>query len=114
MTEWIRFFFVAAFLITGLFGFVTGVIGVYRFGFVMNRMHAGGIGDTFGLFFIILALIIGSGMNMDSLKLFLAVVFMWFTSPASTHFLSQIEYFTNPHLYDHVERKETDGTDSDL
>lgn len=114
MTEWIRFFLVAALMLTGLFGFVSGVIGVYRFGFVMNRMHAGGIGDTFGLFLIAAALMIASVRAADALKLLLAVVFMWFTSPVSTHFLSRIEYDTNPHLDDYVERKISDGQDGTL
>jgi len=115
MIPWIRFIFTAFFLIAGLAGFASGVLGVFRFGFVMNRMHAGGIGDTFGLFFIMLALIIGSGVNMDSLKLLLLVVFMWCTSPVSTHFLSQIEYDTNDHLFDRVKTEEEgdkeNGTD---
>jgi multisubunit Na+/H+ antiporter MnhG subunit len=42
---------------------------------------------------------------MDILKLALLVVFMWFTSPTSSHMLAQIEYYTNPHLYSHVERE---------
>jgi hypothetical protein len=29
---------------------------------------------------------------------------MWNTSPVSSHFLSQIEYYTNPKLFDHMER----------
>ena len=37
--------------------------------------------------------------------LLLLIVFMWFTSPASSHFLSQVEYYTNKHLYRHTERK---------
>ena len=104
--EWLRFSVTAVLLVLGLIGFASGVIGVYRFGFVMNRMHAGGIWDTYGLFCVTLALMIGAGPGMDALKLLLVLVFMWFTSPVSTHFLSQIEYYTNPRLYDHVERKD--------
>ena len=93
--EWIRFFITAALLLFGLFCCVAAVIGVYRFGFVMNRMHAAGIVDTLGLFSITLGLAVSSGLNMDTLKLMLLVFFMWFTSPVSTHFLGQVEYFTN-------------------
>ena len=42
--EWIRFFITAALLLLGMISFISAVIGVYRFGFVMNRMHAAGIG----------------------------------------------------------------------
>ncbi len=92
--EWIRFFITAGLLFMGLFSFISAVIGVYRFGFVMNRMHAAGIGDTAGLLFVILALAVSSGINMDTLKLLLLIFFMWFTSPVSTHFLGQVEYYT--------------------
>ena len=58
--EWIRFWITAACLAAGLSGFGCAVLGVYRFGFVMNRMHAAGIGDTFGLFFTTLGLALSS------------------------------------------------------
>ena len=44
---------------------------------------------------MILALAVSSGISMDTLKLLLLIFFMWFTSPVSTHFLGQVEYFTN-------------------
>ncbi|MER2025365.1 MAG: monovalent cation/H(+) antiporter subunit G [Eubacteriales bacterium] len=105
MTGWIRFAVSAVFIVTGLISFASGVIGNCRFGYVMNRVHAGGIGDTQGLFFIVLGLAAGEGSFMDILKLALLVVFMWNTSPVASHFLRQVEYYTNPNLYDHMERK---------
>ena len=70
----------------------------------MNRMHSSGIGDTFGLFFIMLGLGVYEGISLEMLKMVLLVTFMWFSSPVSTHFLGQVEYYTNPHLYQKVER----------
>lgn len=106
MAEWIRFWIVAILVIIALIGFVLEVLGVWRFGYVMNRMHAAGIGDTFCLFFVAVAMMVESGWNMDSLKLFLVVLFMWFTSPTSTHFLAQIEFYTSPDLTDHLVRED--------
>ncbi len=108
MIEWIRFIIVAALLAFALVCFAAAVTGVWRFGFVMNRMHAGGIGDTMGFFCLILGLVIAQGPAWESLKLLLLVVFLWCTSPVSSHFLIQIEYFTNPNLYDLAEREETE------
>lgn len=102
--EWIRFGIVAFFLILSLVCFTAEVIGVYRFGFVMNRMHAAGIGDSLGLFSVLFAMTVASGLELQSLKFLLIAVFMWFSSPASTHFLGQVEYFTNPSLYLWAER----------
>ncbi len=106
---WIRFFITAALVIFSLICFAGAVLGVWRFGYVLNRIHAAGIGDTLALCSMILALMINAGFSMDTLKLLILVVFMWMTSPTSSHFLSQIEYFTNPSLYGHVEREGEDG-----
>ena len=104
MTEWIRFWITAVLLIIGLISFAAAVIGNYRFGYILNRVHAGGIGDTQGLFCIVLALIVSCNAALDILKLALLVVFMWNTSPVSSHFLSQIAYYTDKELWDHVDR----------
>ena len=104
MMEWIRFWITAVLLVCGLVSFAAGVIGNSRFNYVMNRMHAGGVGDTQGLLFIVLSIAVSAGSIMDAAKLFLLVVFMWNTSPVSSHFLSRIEYYTNPKLFDHMGR----------
>ena len=96
--EWIRFGVSAVLMITGLCFLASAVIGAYRFGFVMNRMHAAGI------FFVILSVAVASGSVMDALKLMLLVFFMWFTSPVATHFLGQVEYYTNPVLHKYLSR----------
>ena len=108
MMEWLRFILTAVFLAAAFCSFLSAVVGVYRFDYVMNRMHAAGIGDTMGLFFVLLALGISAGSVFDVLKLALVAFFMWFTSPVSTHFMSQIEYFTNRDLYRFVRRDKGD------
>ena len=105
MIEWIRFFCVAVLLLTGIAAFVTEVLGLLRFGFVMNRMHAVGVGDSFGLLFVIAAMILSSGPGAAALKLFLLILFMWLTSPVSTHLLGRIEMNTNPFIERHVRRE---------
>lgn len=109
MLEWIRFAISAVLLILGLCSFAAAVLGAYRFGFVMNRLHAAGIGDTAGIFLIIASLVVARGPVPDSLKLIVLVFFLWFTSPVSTHFLGQVEYYTNPLLRKYVKRGETPG-----
>ena len=101
--EWVRFWITAALLAAALIAFASAVVGVWKFRFVMNRIHAAGIGDSIGLFCVTAAAMIGSGELMDMLKLALIVVFMWFTSPASTHFLSRIEYRTDPDVLHYAE-----------
>ena len=106
--EWIRFGLCAVCLITAMICFTAAVLGANRFGFIMNRLHAAGIGDTLGLFLVAVSIIIGDGFHMQELKMLMILVFMTFTSPVSSHFLTQLEYFTNPHLYSYVKREGLD------
>ena len=105
MHEWIRFWITAALLIIGLGLFAAAVVGNFRFRYVMNRIHAAGLGDTMGLMFVTAALAVSTDGALSIGKLFLPLLFLWVTSPVSGHFLGQIEYFTNPKLYEHMKRK---------
>ena len=111
--EWIRFGISCACLIGAMICFTAAVLGANRFGFIMNRLHAAGIGDTLGLFLVALSLILGTGLGLPQVKMCLIIVFMWFTSPVSSHFLIQIEYFTNPDLYRHVKRRMGEDADEE-
>ena len=102
--EWIRFGITAVLMILGLCFFAAAVAGAYRFGFVMNRLHAAGIGDSAGIFCVIASLAVASGMQLSTLKLMILIFFLWFTSPVSTHFLGQVEYYTNPLLHKYVKK----------
>ena len=101
--EWIRFWITAFFLAGGLLFFIGAVIGNCRFAYVMNRVHAAGLGDTMGLVCVTLGLICGAGSFFEAGKLLLPPFFLWLCSPVSSHFLAQIEYFTNKNIYDHME-----------
>ena len=98
-SQWIGFWVVAVCLLFGMLAFTAAVIGANRFGFAMNRLHSAGIGDTLGVMCIVGGVLGATGFHADTLKLILIIVFMWFTSPVSSHFLTQIEYYTNPELY---------------
>ena len=104
--EWLRFILTALFLGIAVLFYITAVLGTFRFRFIMDRVHSSGIGDTAALFFVVLACMIGSGEIMTILKLALVLAFMWCTSPVSTHFLGQIEYYMDRQLNRYVERED--------
>ena len=89
--EWIRFLAGAAFLLMGLSIFIIEMIGVFRFRYVLNRMHAAAMGDTLGIGSCLVGLIIMSGINFTSLKLFLVILFLWLSSPTSSHLIARLE-----------------------
>lgn len=93
--EWIRFFAGALLMLCGLGIFVIEMIGVFRFKYVLNRMHAAAMGDTLGIGFSLLGLILMSGWNFTSLKLLFVIVFLWFSSPASSHLIARLEVTTD-------------------
>ena len=93
--EWIRFLIGAFFLIMGLGVFVIEMVGVFRFKYVLNRMHAAAMGDTLGIGFALIGLMIMNGCNLTSLKMLLVVVFLWFSSPTSSHLIARLEVVTD-------------------
>lgn len=102
MGEYIQFGFSAFFVIIGLFITITGVKGFYKLKFILNRMHAAALIDTLGLFFIVLGLIIANGFVLEdgsfditNIKLMIVVIFLWLTSPVSSHIISKLIYLTD-------------------
>ena len=93
--EWLRFLAGAVFLMMGLGIFAIEMVGVFRFKYVLNRMHAAAMGDTLGIGFSLVGLMIMSGWNFTTLKLFLVIVFLWFSSPASSHLIARLEVATD-------------------
>ena len=96
--EWIRFGAAAGLLILGLVFEVMAVFGVNRFQKALNRMHAAAMGDTLGILFVIMGLMVMRGWSMDSLKLFLVIGFFWIASPVSGHMISRLEMMTYDNL----------------
>ncbi len=96
--EWIIFGLVALFVLLSLFMIICGILGVYQFKYVLNRMNAAALIDTLALLFMNVALVIVNGFTMTSLKLLLIVAVMWLTSPISGHLISKLEYVTNEEI----------------
>ena len=96
--QWIRFALSAACLVTGLVFMILAVFGVNRFHQALNRMHAAAMGDTLGILFVFAGLILIRGFSMDSLKLFLVILFFWTAGPVSGQMISRLEAKTDENL----------------
>lgn len=96
----------AIFILLGIIVFLIELIGVNKFNFILNRMHAAAMGDTLGLMSCLLGLIIYSGFNFTSVKLLLVIVFMCFSSPVSSHLITNLEVETNEKANTHYEEAE--------
>lgn len=78
-----------ALLLLGSFFVVVGGIGVLRMPDVFTRMHAAGLTDTMGSFFILTGLMLQTGFDGVTLRLAMILGFLWFTSPVATHALAK-------------------------
>lgn len=105
MLEWIRFVVGLLFLLTGIVIFGIEIFGVFRYKYVLNRMHMAAFGDTFGIGASLIGLMIFSGLNFTTLKMFLIIVFLWFASPVSSHMITKMEIETAPDMENHMEVK---------
>ena len=104
--EWVRFLAGTGLLLVGLGVFLLQIFGVFKFKYVLNRMHAAAMGDTLGIGISMIGLIILSGFNFTSLKMALIIVFLWLASPVSSHLISRLEVVTNEHLAERCELPE--------
>ena len=105
MLEWIRFVLTAGFLLGGLIFLTTSVIGTYKFDYVLNRMQAAAMGDTLGILFCLLGLGFSSPDVWIGLKLLLIIIFLWFSSPVSSHLIARLEVTINP-IWDQLPPKQ--------
>ena len=76
------------FILIGSAGLVIGAIGVLRLPDVYTRMHAASITDTLGAGGLLIGLMIQAGFSLVAVKLFLMLVFFFFTSPTSSFSLA--------------------------
>ena len=104
--EWIRFAAGTGLLVTGLGIFLLQIFGVFKFKYVLNRMHAAAMGDTLGIGASLTGLILLSGWNVTSVKLALIIVFLWLASPVASHLISRLEVVTNEQLAEYCELPE--------
>ena len=104
--EWVRFAAGIGLLLIGLGFFMLQIFGVYKFKYVLNRMHAAAMGDTLGIGVSLTGLILLSGGSYTSLKMALIIVFLWLASPVSSHLISRLEVVTNEHLAEHCQLPE--------
>jgi multicomponent Na+:H+ antiporter subunit G len=81
-----------ALVLLGTLFCVVGGIGMLRLPDVYCRMHAAGITDTLGAGLVLLGLTLQGGLSITTVKLVTILIFLWLTSPASTHALGKAAY----------------------
>lgn len=106
MSEYLRFGVCALFLAVGILTVFSSLFGVFRFRFVLNRMHSAAMLDSFGITCIIIALTTASGQLDVVLKLLAIIMLLWIGSPICSHLVSRLEVMTDEKLAEHMKVKE--------
>ncbi len=104
--EWLRFIVVALFLTAALGMAVISVAGVFKFHFILNRMHAAAICDSFVLLLAMIGVAVAYGFCAATLKVVLIVLLVWVASPVSGHMIARLEVTTDKHLSEECEVRE--------
>ncbi|MFW5976666.1 MAG: monovalent cation/H(+) antiporter subunit G [Bacillota bacterium] len=91
----IREIVASLFLISGLFFFSVGTIGLIRLPDIYTRMHASTKCDTLGVSLILIGIMINLGLTWLSLKLLLIIIFIWLTNPTAAHAIGRAAYDTH-------------------
>ncbi len=100
---WVQFVIAAIFLLAGACVAAIAAYGIHKFHFVLNRMHAAALCDTFAMLLVLTGLIVLWGVSFEAAKLVLIIGFLWFASPVSSHLLARLELTINPHIKDECE-----------
>ena len=104
--EMIRFVLGSLFILCGLVIFIIEIFGNFRFGFVLNRMQAAAIGDSFGIVLCLVGTMFYFGWSLACLKLLFVEIFLWLSSPVSSHLVAKLEAETNEDLGKEVKIRE--------
>lgn len=81
----------ALILFGGLF-MVIGAVGVVRLPDFYARLHGAGLTDTMAATLIVAGLMLQGGWSLVSLKLFLMLFLLYFTSPTASHALANAAF----------------------
>ena len=101
--EWVRFGLALLFMAAGLTVLFGATLGLFRFDYILNRIHVTAASDTFGLLLTYISLMFVFGWNIALLKLLLVILFLWVANPVSSHLIAHIEIATNPRIEEECE-----------
>lgn len=82
-------------MVSGVFFFAVGTLGLWRFPDVFSRAHASTKCDTLGCGLIMLGLVLRMGFSLSSVKLFLIVGFVWLTNATAAHVIGKAAFTRN-------------------
>ena len=112
MFETIRLIIAGVLILGGVIAGAVSILGVFRFRFVMNRMHCAAILDTLAMALILGGLMVASSDMRYIPKLAAALLMLWIGSPAASHLVGRMEISTDETVPEHIQLEEDEhGSD---
>ena len=112
MFEAIRLLAAGLLIAGGVIAGAVSILGVFRFRFVMNRMHCAAILDTIAMAGILGGLMLAKASMAFTPKLLAALVVLWVGSPIASHLVAKMEIATDETAAEHIKLEEdTHGCD---
>lgn len=106
MTDRFQLIAAAVLMVLGVAAAAVSIFGVFRFRFVMNRMHCAAILDTVAMLGILGGLMVLTGNMQFIPKLIAALLVLWISSPAASHLVGRMEITTDDTVDEHIQIKE--------
>lgn len=106
MFETIRYLIAAILLVIGVAAAAVSILGVFRFRFVMNRMHCAAIVDTLSMAAICGGLMVATGSIDYIPKLLVALILLWVGSPIASHLVGRMELSTDDTADSHLKKED--------
>ena len=91
-----RYIIAGILLLIGISIVCIATFGIFKFKYVLNRMHAAAMCDTLALMICLVGVSVLYGISFITLKLILIIIFLWLASPVSSHLIARLEVTTNP------------------
>ena len=91
-----RYIIAGILLLIGISIACIATFGIFKFKYVLNRMHAAAMCDTLALMICLVGVSVLYGISFITLKLILIIIFLWLASPVSSHLIARLEVTTNP------------------
>lgn len=91
-----RYVIAGILLLIGISIACIATFGIFKFKYVLNRMHSAAMCDTLALMICLLGISVLYGISYITLKLILIIIFLWLASPVSSHLIARLEVTTNP------------------
>lgn len=94
------------FILLGLFIFGIATLGLFRFHYVLNRVHVAAKCDSLASLLVCVGLMFYTNNAGSILKLLIVIVLIWLSNPVASHLVCKIEVETNENLTDECEVEE--------